>query len=287
MDNWSGTCGVTQLPIFKNDKVVAFILKKNENAKNCGGGFYDSDNLYNQILLPFTGEYNGYGGLTNIDFIGDIVFNDFNKYLNQEKYNPKKVKPKNIEELIEKINDDMFPEIGLMLVHEEIYNIFIDEASKRGTFLESKKLPEYFDEMVLGFIKATNSMMKIHSEKELFKNNKDYLLNYSFPCTNNFKINFFLQSIDMLNYKKDIYFKNEEILNKLKEIFIFRQAMIYSRKLWIPQVGLGHQSDEHYLHCLAAKYIINKEQEYHDYYRINFNNYEECKNSLGRVRFVK
>ena len=61
MGCWNKTCGLTNLPILYQDKVLVIPIVKNPLFHN----FCGSTSLYSPILLPFYSSYDDYGGGTN------------------------------------------------------------------------------------------------------------------------------------------------------------------------------------------------------------------------------
>lgn len=61
------TCGLSNLPINKNDEVVAFLLKEKSLTDLKGGHFLDIDDLYAPISAPIYARYDGYGSIKHID----------------------------------------------------------------------------------------------------------------------------------------------------------------------------------------------------------------------------
>ena len=82
--SFRATCGLSNLPIDKNDDVVVFLLKEKSVGDLRGGYFVNIDDLFTPISAPIYAKYDGYGSIMNInekykDLITCQVRNLFNR----------------------------------------------------------------------------------------------------------------------------------------------------------------------------------------------------------------
>lgn len=68
MDYYNVTCGLTNLPITKDDEVVVFLLKEKSLSELKGGQFCYTDDLFMPITPPIYGKYDGYGSITDTEY---------------------------------------------------------------------------------------------------------------------------------------------------------------------------------------------------------------------------
>ena len=65
--SFRATCGLSNLPINKDDEVVAFLLKEKSLSDLKGGHFLNIDDLYSPISAPIYARYDGYGSIKHIN----------------------------------------------------------------------------------------------------------------------------------------------------------------------------------------------------------------------------
>lgn len=83
--SFKATCGLSNLPIHKDDEVVAFLIKEKSLGELRGGQFSNVDDLFIPISAPIFARYDGYGAIKDInpkykDLILEQVRSLFNTY---------------------------------------------------------------------------------------------------------------------------------------------------------------------------------------------------------------
>lgn len=275
MGSWNATCGVSNLPILEEDKVLIFILEgKHNNMALAGDGICESDTLYDPIL-PLVASYCDYGRFKIISNENEKIMFDYiraqfkrERYIcSKEGFNINNVNSMN--DIVELIKDGYIEKrigfservpIGYMVVHQDVYNnlmsLFILEEeysfernrinrSYDYTIQEAKEREENLRECLAG-----SSQEDIRRRLEL---SLEYAIDFSY--VKNLK--------DLI---KKIYLK--EIDEKIKEEIIrlayFKNIMSSLRKMWIPQSGCGSQSSYNSLYVKLSDVIIKKCNKYEE-----------------------
>lgn len=148
MGCWLGTCAVTNLSIFENDPIRAYILSRSQTHDDpnhrlydatWGGGYTYVEDVWFPHFLPLKGLYDDYGGITEVerDFNSTIVEHTLRKHVVETPDNrrcPVK-KDGTFEDLLGwiergevQLKDRVFGgsmRLGLMLVHESAFQFVV------------------------------------------------------------------------------------------------------------------------------------------------------------------
>lgn len=227
MGAWNRTCGITNLPIREGDKVTGFLISTlrsldEDYGEFCGVGI--------PLTMPFFGEYDGYGGVADLEpsFVVDDIQTKFGK------------KGEKLDDLIERIADskisvDSQHGVGLWLVHRDIYDKLssIDhkisgdttmsqyQRERLNKILNDKDSREYMLEKLFSFGEFARDET-IHDPRVLVEN--------------------FDLAIDMFNFYK---------------------SMLKLRRSFIPQGCAGSSDDSFKLAKLLAKETIALINKFH------------------------
>lgn len=273
MGCWNETCGISQMPITRGERIVLFPLRKN-NKKFYGGGFSNSTDMYTPISIPIKGEYNEYGGIVNVDRSSLIVFNQIVPLLELDKFEFKKEMPKTIEELILNIERKDIENMGFMMVHEEIFERMIEEIGKRKPYGRNNTLKELYEKSIISYIERMKYLSKEKS------NSWQYMFDEEL-CNNPIK-EFFTPTEMMFALEELPNQKDEVMITDILDFILFSIAMTFSRKAWTIQTGTGSQNEEYYLHKIIGECILAKELDVRNKYKEEYCDYENIKDSLTR-----
>lgn len=115
MGSWNATCGVTQLPIFAGDRVVAIplVVKQHDFLSRdslTGSGSSSNDVIAQPFALPVVGKYNDYGGVAlDDDQLGVTYLNDlFGKLVKTGRL---MTHPSGKPTPVKKVKDDLFEQL--------------------------------------------------------------------------------------------------------------------------------------------------------------------------------
>lgn len=125
MKTWNELCRVTDLPIYKDDMVAAFVLQSHRQNTFCGY----PDDVYTTVGFPIIGQYNGHGGLKN----------------------PKTPTWNKCALSLLKTPDEDYP---IMFVHKDIYDQLIDNMSKRIPLGKTEPYRDCFKDELIRTIQA-------------------------------------------------------------------------------------------------------------------------------------
>ena len=254
MGCWNGTCGISNLPIMYDERVVVFICENN--------GFYlrpcYSTTLCKPVLYHIKGHYDDYGSVCNIDHNkeNDILLQFINK-----KYN---TYFDTIENCVKSISRDEVPGVFLFMVKEQLFDTLIEEAGNRipynKTFNMKQIIIGQFKKLQKLYIKLnkTNDQKSILKIQGKLRRIKSY---------------FSGDALSIINYCiKNNYI---EFVDITLEFVLFLHVMDGLRKSFYPQNGSGSQSIEMYMHKLVSEFILEKEQKYADDYYKEASFYED------------
>ena len=178
--SFRATCGLSNLPIDKNDDVVVFLLKEKSTSELRGGHFINSDDLFMPISAPIYAKYDGYGFITDInlkykDLISSQVRHLFNRNIPGDTLSLKdnssniNLATASLEDIlyefergnvIQPINENtkkLYKEsgefhrgyyfTGLIMFHKDIYEEFVSLNSDSDLYKESYGLAKNFEKI--------------------------------------------------------------------------------------------------------------------------------------------
>ena len=234
MGCWEATCGISQTPIREGERVAAVLIRKVKSPSCDYQGCTYSDSLYEPVSPAIFGEYADYGRV-NFDEDTDMRILEA-------------VYGKTEENSIFKIISTHSSENGIymMLFHLELYESIVNVFSKKSKFYtKGKSIREHL-------MKETSEYLSINFEERrfrhslqhnMFKYNTDYVMNY---------------------YQDENLYGNLEkdpLISKMIDLFIFKDAMNVSRKLWVPQSGNGSQELSYTMAKMSGDFARKREQD--------------------------
>lgn len=252
MGCWNGTDFITQLPIFEDQEVVLFLIKKKMKTIPT-----DSMCYHNEMFKPFPvllyGKYDDYGAINEVTGDLDLFYEIIEKELD--------ITENDVEDLCKKHyggyennekanaylrymhNYDKEKDIDFVLMHKALF----DKLKDVDDFYDGKEkvVNEYYNKL------------NIHKiEKELQKQG-----------LSQFEIRVKLFEIDMSSSNMSfVNIKNlkSENVNKdtISHILSIECAMIPLRKFWFPQSGAGSQCMIDDVHKSVLDFYSNFLEDY-------------------------
>lgn len=266
MGCWNGTCGITQLPILRKDKVRCFILT-NQNSEymrsRMGGGICYSDDLWAPLAPGFEAEYDEYGGVDN------VVETPITKAL-VEKLRKEWVPCKNRFDEISTIssNDSLEDIVSLITGDESFIKPFGTKQMQLGIFMI---LENVYQDML-----KFNPIVYSHQSGKYIKFSESIVEDFRVWYTQ--KQNAFVPGMpvdllallreldvgELFSYRRNAFnlllreplvelaklqvpFEDERIQQMaqiISEMATLSCGMQKARKMWHPQAGAGSQADE-------------------------------------------
>lgn len=255
MGCWRATCGLSNLPIEENDKVVAFLLKEKSLGDLRGGQFCNINDLFTPISAPIFGRYDGYGCIKDIESeYSDLILEQIRSFFGDDALDDKL-----------SIKSDSSLNINTASLEDIIYEF------ERGNVIQyaNKEIMElykqsgefhrgyYFTGLVLFHRDAFDKLVSLKSSSDLHKENYNLAENLE-------KINLIIEDgnealealLSQIIYKSrfprseikyfDVYvywYKkskekkiNKELLNFLRDGLLISTMMDLLNKPWMPQV---------------------------------------------------
>jgi len=267
MGCWNQTCALTQLPINSGERVRCFIIYENPIRDGLlgSGGCYPCD-FYNHLYVSFTGEYNDYGGVENIDedFNTKLIY----KYLMNPtnciiKDDDEVIKKDEIENFTQLINDHIerghvficnphFAKNGnkrvyLMMMHEELFNSVTEYYSKSW---EDHMLKRHVEDLPDGWGMKNPIDDGFNSIRGLASVMHHHYGDYSEDTG----LDDILFERNGTSTKEEKEYLAKAIMNHFK----FMNFMRDTRKSFCPQVGQGSQNNE----FAPYKHLFKASREY-------------------------
>lgn len=229
MGCWNETCGISHLPITGTSKVVEIILIEN-NKHTFSRGSCEVMDRFTPLFLPIYGESDDYGGLEKIE--KNIITEKLVEIISTE--NPKK-EITCIEDINENIEKLKFKDrnLGRMYILREIYNRLtegiISEYSRDVNIYLDECLKFPTDPFDIEFNFAQTRLVSCLSSMRYFR-----LHPY------------------MLKLKDD---ERLEAIGEYVRLLILEGFMTKTRRMFIPQCGIGSQEEEYEEHLKLAKIV--------------------------------
>ena len=254
--NFRATCGLSNLPIDKNDDVVVFLLKEKSVGELRGGHFFNVDDLFTPISAPIYAKYDGYGSITNInskykDLILNQVRNLFNRNIPGDSLSLKENSSKidiataSLEDIIYEFERGNVIQVasentiklykesgefhrgyyftGLIMFHKDVFESFIALNLNDELYKESYELAKNFE--------------KLNLKKELNQDNFNRLIRqviYESRMPNSKYKNFDVYIYWYINSSDKTI--NIELLDFLRNSLLISDTMSLLSKPWMPQV---------------------------------------------------
>lgn len=266
MGCWNGTCGITQLPIRRKDKVRCFILT-NQNSEymqsRMGGGICYPDDLWAPLSPGFLAEYDEYGGVDNI--VETAVTKALLKKLRQDWF-PVKNRFNEISSI--DTNDSLADVVGKVAADESFIKPFASKQLQLGIFMIIEDIYQdllKFNPVVRSYqsgkyIKFSESILEDlrawYSQKQsafapglppdLTRLLREVDVGQLFSDRRNAFSTILRHALEELA-KEQVPFEDDrvkEIVTSISEMATLCYAMQMSRKMWHPQAGAGSQQDK-------------------------------------------
>lgn len=275
MGCWNETCFLTNLPICRGEKVVAFPIIKNESI-NTGTLFdeYKATGNYYALSLPFYGKYDDYGRLEDISQNNSVNFSlELIKY-HIEKNNLSLIDdyPGNDEanlksaegliSLIERgyLKDAYHNPAHLLMMHEGAFKALIDEVGSRIPYsfnsTNKKPLSEHI-KFAIRYIPKKVSDTNKDPVEAIFRRDKS--------AFSSFLTNRFFKSWEISLAFGQEWLIDDSIIDDFKDYYLFVMGLEIMRKPITPTIGKGSQTMEMLLHKRVAdfvhKHVVSKELE--------------------------
>ena len=320
MGCWNATCNISNLPINYGDKIVLIPLvkiKEKASFNNC----YPTGTFV-PYAFPIVGSYDDYGGIEKV-----ISFPENEKLLRSYEYffedreNAGEFNPVEQNESFEEFvcrcicchegcyiktnspfHKDGMAEVNYMMIHYDLYELLLKEASNRIPFEKEKTYAELYMEKFKKIIAKCNSeietyrsvaqslddddkkesriaFFKCMEESQIIDTAKDIFCRYEdlSPCV--------LQWVEI--FKEYIASNNEKLLQAALDKMIFTQALSYLRKGYLCDSGAGSQSCETRMQYLVAEWIMNHiKEEYEKMQEEDFVEYStDCSHGIEETVF--
>ena len=261
MGCWNTTCYVSKLPIYYREPVVMILVRETHSYEDyhLAPHTFHATDKYVPFGYPIYGKYDDYGGIEDIENEDEIL-----EYLNTvEVYKSRKKKvditKKNLNDVLNKIAHEeyfTFDKLHLeaLFVRRDLYHILIKEMSSRRIYGKNETIAHQMKRLL------KKELDKLH--EEISSNDDEYFTSWRVSRTTTgtiARISLIDMAWDISPYIKLKLFNkfNDDDMNRLTEIIMFRNVLDSLRMGYFCISGDGSQSCEMYLHTLVAKYILN------------------------------
>ena len=246
MGYWNETCGISNLPIKRGDRIVMFLLVSPSHMPISTGMALDPTTYRMPMYFAIRGTYNDYGGIEGVEDADELF-----EYLNKLKIlkGNEAVAFGSAEDLCETFCKDHYVGedkklLTPMLIREEIYETLVDAVSARSVYGKDESLREVWALLLEdakekyyanpkrdepgGFISVAYSLCYKLCSEETFGLVEELLLNMA----------------------------NEKLKKQFLDLVMFDYALTYTRKGWYCNSGVGSQAEELVLPKVLAKKIL-------------------------------
>lgn len=278
MGCWNETCFLTNLPILSGDKVIALTITRNTNLKTTFRfDEYKSTGTYCALTLPFTGTYNGYGVIENIenDTAGNFSIEVIKYHLERKTLLLSEgfEKNKDIHQLNLKSSEGLLKTIErgylidadgnpayIIMMHIDAYKELITEVGCRIPHEFGSKNTKNLNELI------RESVLSVSPEvAETKRNATASLFHMRKAAFSKFMADNFLRGWDIQLDLGQEWLIDTSVVTKFTEYYVFVLGLEIMRRPVIPTIGKGSQSSEMMLHKRLAdfthRHVINKELE--------------------------
>ena len=278
MGCWKATCGLSNLPIKENDKVVAFLLKEKSLGDLRGGQFANINDLFTPISAPIIGRYDGYGCIKDIEKkYKDLILEQVKSFFKEEALDDKlSIKEGSSSINIENASlEDIIYEFERGNVIQNAGSEIMELYNQSGEFHRGY----YFTGLVLFHKDIFDKMVSLKSDSDLYKENYNLAENLEKININKETKNDVLDALmNQIIFKSrlprseikyfDVYVywykkaentkMNKELLDFLRDGLLISTIMDLLNKPWMPQV-ISSQLEDNYdiFECLNNS-IISK-----------------------------
>lgn len=272
MGCYNATCGISNLPIKSEEKIILFVIKhKGQFARTKSSGFCNTDDQFTPIAVPIHGTYNDYGGIEYISHNENLAFEYLSSY--RFKIIEEKLKlegldgtPKNLEELLnDYIGLGVYEGIGFMLVREEIYFELINsQINLRNKLIYQAKA--YINTCHEYLEKLEKSLTNEHEAVKKYRKsslNRDVLTGFDVDDNDFkefFKFTMLAENGELRSIQKLFTMlpdqQDDTLMDSIVNLALINEALSGLRKFWTIQSGAGSQSEELNLHKVLALKIL-------------------------------
>lgn len=248
MGCWNGTCALTQLPIYCEEPVLAFIVRKNPGRDDlCGGGYtYPEDNFVpmSPAIIGFYDDYGSVDGIEEETYLLEDLRRRFQsgelelKVKRRAHLFPNGAQPIETYSLKELID---FIERGIVVAKDENGEYPVSLILVIKSVYDALNTRQWFGELRTGVEAWLEEAIENHLEHAKLLQ-EEGLFAFSFTHPNLFLCRY-------LNPLWNLYLQNEnaELYEALITVNLLNQLFLMYRKSWTPQTGAGSQDGhEHY-----------------------------------------
>ena len=278
MGCWRATCGLSNLPINENDKVVAFLLKEKSLGDLRGGQFSNINDLFTPISAPIIGKYDGYGCVKDIEEkYKDLILEQVRSFFKEEALDERLSIKKECSSInIETASlEDIIYEFERGNVVQNASNEIIELYNQSGEFHRGY----YFTGLILFHKDAFDKLVSLKSSSDLYKENYNLAENLEKININKETENDVIDVLmNQIIFKSrlprseikyfDIYVywyrkaketkMNKELLDFLRDGLLISTIMSSLNKPWMPQVISSQFEDDYDVFECLNDFITSK-----------------------------
>ena len=278
MGCWRATCGLSNLPINENDKVVAFLLKEKSLGDLRGGQFSNINDLFTPISAPIIGKYDGYGCVKDIEEkYKDLILEQVRSFFKEEALDDRLSIKKECSSInIETASlEDIIYEFERGNVVQNASNEIIELYNQSGEVHRGY----YFTGLILFHKDAFDKLVSLKSSSDLYKENYNLAENLEKININKETENDVLDALmNQIIFKSrlprseikyfDIYVywyrkaketkMNKELLDFLRDGLLISTIMGSLNKPWMPQVISSQFEDDYDVFGCLNDFITSK-----------------------------
>lgn len=269
MGCWNETCMLSHMQIMSGDDIQVIILVQNDNESNpC---YYNTN--YAPLILPFTAEYDDYGGIVTKDnyipFYSSVVLeNSKFVYENDEEY-----KYKTVDDLVREITTDsclyLFREnccdrkrrkckLECVYVHKQLYDILVENFKSRKPCNRNETLYDLWKDTyktIINNLHEVRVLKKMKNEDALIK-----ALDIKYITTE------MMYKMSQHGYDANRAYMNiidkyeidmDAFADDMTNYIMFAYSLEYGRYGYLSRCGAGGQDADVRVQKLVAQFILD------------------------------
>lgn len=253
MGCWNMTCAISNLPINRDDKVVAFVIEGESDKMPLGLGFTEPDLYFKPVTMPYFGIYNESGSLrdykTNFEKMdihlkerADKNYQCYDREFVSKELNISDI---NMRELFDYIargaimckgsgfDTEMKP-VGMVFFKQSVLDKLIEDLKKEDDY-KIELVEERYDECIEILIKEREEYLNRFKESEISYASFRASVLWRLSGRNSALKDFVIRLV----YEGDV--KLSSIKESVMYMGYINVLMQRLRKSWMPQCGIGSQ----------------------------------------------
>lgn len=231
--SFHGTCAITNLPIYREEKAVLFLLTESNKKWSLGNGMSNPNGLFEPLCTPLYGKYDDYGCIKEVEDKSGMIFPLIQKLYEEGEIIVSNPDNENfLDSLDSFLKEVKRGKVSIPYIGKEytLYYSLILESSYNYLIQEGKQFSDW------------NGNYYENTKKEL----EDYFIpenRLSSPAIRPFSVEFIIHNFKTFSYHfQQLLFAEEKsvLREQYTELYLLNELFVQARKHWSIQSGAGN-----------------------------------------------